>query len=51
MAYASSETYLLARLQNKFSSCEPKEEWPHTGLYNYNERQIELFHMKLFTSG
>ena len=48
MAYASSTTYLFTRLQKTFSSCEPKEEWPHAGLYNYNGRQIELFHMKWF---
>ena len=35
MAYESSTTYLLTRL-------------PHAGLYNYNGRQIELFHMKWF---
>ena len=35
MANASSATYLLTRL-------------PHAGLYNYNGRQIELFHMKWF---
>ena len=45
---ASSTTYLFTRLQKTFSSCEPKEEWPHAGLYNYNGRQIELFHMKWF---
>ena len=44
MAYLSSTTYLLTRLQKKFSSCEPKEELPHAGLYNYNGRQAELFH-------
>ena len=48
IAYASSTTYLLARLKKKFSSCEPKEELPHAGLYNYNGRQIELFRMKLW---
>ena len=31
----SSATYLLTRL-------------PHRGLYNYNGRQIELFHLKRF---
>ena len=36
MAYASLTTYLLTRLQKEFSSCEPKEEWPHVGSYNYN---------------
>ena len=46
MAYASSTTDLFTRLQKAFSSCEPKEELPHTGLYNYNGRQIELFHVK-----
>ena len=46
MAYASSTTYLFTRLQKTFSSCETKEEWPHRGLYNYNGRQIGLFHMK-----
>ena len=51
MAYASSATSLLTRLLKKFSNCEPKEEWPHVGLCNYNERQIELFHMKWFNSG
>ena len=35
MAYASSTTYLLTRL-------------PRAGLYNYNGRQIELFHLKWF---
>ena len=34
MAYASSTTYLFIRLQKTFSSCEPKEERPHAGLYN-----------------
>ena len=37
------QQYLFARLQKTFSSCEPKEEWPHSGLYNYNGRQIGLF--------
>ena len=40
----SSTTYLLTRLQKKVSSCEPKEELPLGGLYNYDGRQIELFH-------
>ena len=31
--------------------CEPKEVWPHAGLYKYNGRQIELFHMKWFSGG
>ena len=35
MVYESSATYFLTRL-------------PHAGLYNYNGRQIELFHMKWF---
>ena len=35
MAYESSTTYLLTRL-------------PHAGLYNYNEKQIEPFHMEWF---
>ena len=38
MAYVSSTTYLLTRL-------------PHTGLYNYNGRQIELFHKKWVNCG
>ena len=38
MAYASSTTYLLTKL-------------PRAGLYNYNGRQIELFHMKWFNGG
>ena len=45
MAYASSTTYLLIRLRKKFSSREPKEEWPGAGLYHYNGRQIDLFHI------
>ena len=49
MAYATSTTYLLGRLQKKFSSCEKKEERPNAGLCNYNGNQIELFHMKLFS--
>ena len=44
MAYPSSTTYLLTRLQQKFSSSEPKEELPQAGLYNYDGRQTELFH-------
>ena len=35
MTYEISIIYLLARL-------------PHAGLYNYNGKQIELFHMKWF---
>ena len=35
MACESSATYLLTGL-------------PHAGLYNYNGRYIELFHMKWF---
>ena len=39
-------SYLFTRLQKILSSCgEPKEEWPHAGLYKYNGRQIELFQM------
>ena len=48
MAYASSATYLFVRLQKTISSCEPKEESPHAGLYNYNGGKIELFDMKWF---
>ena len=33
MAYGTSTIYLLTKL-------------PHAGLYKYNGRQIELFHMK-----
>ena len=33
MAHESLTTYLLTRL-------------PHAGLFDYNERQIELFHVK-----
>ena len=51
MAYANSIRYLFTRLQKTFSSYEPKEEWPHAGLYNYNGRQIELFDMKWFNCG
>ena len=51
MAHASSTTYLFTRLQKTFSIFDPKEEWPHAGLYNYNGRQIELFHMKWFICG
>ena len=38
MTYASSTTYLLTKL-------------PHASLYIYNERQIDLFHMKWFNCG
>ena len=48
---ASSTTYLFTRLKKTFSNCEPKEELPHAGLYKYNGRQTELFHMKLFNGG
>ena len=51
MAYASLTTYLSTRLQKTFSTCEPKEELPHAGLYNYNGRQIKLFHKKCFNCG
>ena len=47
----SSTTYLFTRLQKAFSSCEPRGEWPHAGLYQYNGRQIELFHMQCFNGG
>ena len=43
--------HLFTGLQKPFSSCEPKEEGPHTVLYKYNGRQIELFHMKRFNGG
>ena len=33
----------VAQLQNT--------QWQHTGLYNYNGMQIELFHMKWFNYG
>ena len=51
MAHTSSRTYLFTRLHKTLSSCEPKEERPHAGLYNYNVQQIELFHMKWFNCG
>ena len=38
MAHESSTTHLLTRLA-------------HAGLYNYNGRKIELFHMKWFDGG
>ena len=38
VAYASSTTYLLTRLS-------------HAGLYNYNGRQMKLFHMRWFNCG
>ena len=41
---------LFTGLQD-YSSCGPKEEWPHAGLYNYNGRQIELFHMNWLIGG
>ena len=51
MAYARLTAYLFTRLHKTFSSFEPKEEWPHAGLYNYNITQIELFYMKWFNDG
>ena len=30
-----SATYLFTRLQKTLSSCDSKEEWPHTGLYDW----------------
>ena len=47
----ASSTYLFTRLQKTFSSCEPKEEWPHASLYKYNGRQTELFQMQWFNGG
>ena len=35
---AISTIYLFTRLQKTFSGCEPKEKWPHAGLYNHNRR-------------
>ena len=48
---ANSIPYLFTRLQKTFISCEPKEQWPHAGLWEYNGRQIELFHTKWFNGG
>ena len=31
MADENATTYSIARLQKTFSSCGPKEEWPHKG--------------------
>ena len=42
---------IFIRLQKIFNSGEPKEELPHAGLYNYNGRQIDFFHMKWFLYG
>ena len=39
---------IFTRLQKTFSNYEAKEECPHAGLYIYNGRQIELFHVKWF---
>ena len=36
MAYASSATFANKITDKKFSNFEPKEEFPHAGLYNYN---------------
>ena len=47
MAYASLTIYLFTILQKAFSSCEPKEVFPHAGLYIYNGRKIELFHFHM----
>ena len=48
MAYASLTIYLFTTLQKACSSCEPKEVFPHAGLYIYNGMQTERlhFHMK-----
>ena len=51
MAHTILATYLFTRLQKAFSSCKPKEEWPHAGLYNYNGKQIQRFHIKWFNYG
>ena len=51
MVYASSTIHLFTGLQRTFGSHGPKGEWPHAGLYNYNRRQIELFHSNCFNSG
>ena len=37
---------IFTGLQKTFSSCRPKEEWLHAGLFSYNGRQVELFRMK-----
>ena len=42
---------IFIRLQKIFNSGEPKVELPHAGLYNYNGRQIDFFHMKWFLYG
>ena len=51
MAYVQQQMVSSTRLQKAFSSCEPRGEWPHAGLYKYNGRQIELFHMQCFNGG
>ena len=45
MAYESSTAYLFTRLQKTFSSCEPKEEWPHAGLGIYIAKRTFLYEM------
>ena len=47
MAYASLTIYLFTILQKAFSSCEPKEVFPHAGLYIYNGMQTERFHFHM----
>ena len=42
MGFASSTTYLL-RLQKKLSSCKPKGDWPHAGLYNIMAGKQNIF--------
>ena len=32
---------IFTRLQKRFSSCKPEEEWLHASLFNYNGRQVD----------
>ena len=51
VASTSSTTYLFTKLQKTFSSCEPRKELLHAGLYSYNGRQIIFFHIIWFICG
>ena len=46
LTQVKQNNYLQDYRRHSAGSCEPKEEWPHACLDNYNGRQIELFHMK-----
>ena len=51
MAYASSTTYLFTRRHLVPVSQRGNDQMQFYMLYDFNGRQIEIFHMKWFNDG